>query len=144
MEVERLRRVRTCADADADAEVARLEDEMRNRARDLAVSKKASERVMLRSMETPLTSGQLDALLDKDAETADMERRLRELRKKPDKNAAAIKRWRRRCRNVRRSSLTGILPRSVPSVWRQSTEAARWGHFRCATTLRTVTRRLRT
>ncbi|CAC9498877.1 hypothetical_protein [Leishmania infantum] len=30
MEVERLRRVRTCADADADAEVARLEDEMRN------------------------------------------------------------------------------------------------------------------
>ncbi|CBZ08798.1 putative cysteine peptidase, Clan CA, family C2 [Leishmania infantum JPCM5] len=91
MEVERLRRVRTCADADADAEVARLEDEMRNRARDLAVSKKASERVMLRSMETPLTSGQLDALLDKDAETADMERRLRELRKKPDKNAAAIK-----------------------------------------------------
>ncbi|TPP46141.1 Calpain cysteine protease family protein [Leishmania donovani] len=50
-----------------------------------------TERVMLRSMETPLTSGQLDALLDKDAETADMERRLRELRKKPDKNAAAIK-----------------------------------------------------
>ncbi|CBZ12111.1 putative calpain-like cysteine peptidase [Leishmania major strain Friedlin] len=89
MEVERLRRVRT--GTGADAEVARLEGEMRNRARELAVSKKANERVILRGMEIPLTAGQLDALLDKDAETADMERRLRELRKNPDKNAAAIK-----------------------------------------------------
>ncbi|CAC9498886.1 hypothetical_protein_-_conserved [Leishmania infantum] len=119
MEVERLRRVRTCADADADAEVARLEDEMRNRARDLAVSKKASERVMLRSMETPLTSGQLDALLDKDAETADMERRLRELRKKPDKNAAAIKALEEEVQKRAQELADGILPRSVPSVWRR-------------------------
>ncbi|CBZ28146.1 putative calpain-like cysteine peptidase [Leishmania mexicana MHOM/GT/2001/U1103] len=89
MEVERLRRLRTGTDADAEA--ARLGDEMRKRARDLAVSMKASERAMLRSMETPLTAGQVDALLDSDTETADMERRLRELRKRPDKNASAIK-----------------------------------------------------
>ncbi|GET89694.1 calpain-like cysteine peptidase, putative [Leishmania tarentolae] len=90
MEVERLRRLRTGTDADAK-EAARLGEELRKRARDLAVAMKASERAVLQSMDTPLTAEQLSALLDSDAEVADMERRLRELRKNPEKNAALIK-----------------------------------------------------
>ncbi|CAM45491.2 putative calpain-like cysteine peptidase [Leishmania braziliensis MHOM/BR/75/M2904] len=90
MEVDRLRRVRADPDADWE-ETARLEDAMRTRARELAASMKASERGLLLEMQTLLTADRMNALLDSDATAADMERRLRELRKSPNKNAAAIK-----------------------------------------------------
>ncbi|TPP47601.1 Calpain cysteine protease family protein [Leishmania donovani] len=100
--------------------------------------RKASERVMLRSMETPLTSGQLDALLDKDAEIADMERRLRELRKKPDKNAAAIKALEKEVQKRAQELADGHLAEERSKCLAAEYGGRTMGHFRCATTLRTM------
>ncbi|KPA73484.1 putative calpain-like cysteine peptidase putativecysteine peptidase Clan CA family C2 [Leptomonas pyrrhocoris] len=91
-EVERLRLKNEDPHANAQ-EMERLKNAMIERASELAASKKSKERGFLGAgaSETHISAEKLQHLLDKDSRFAVMEKRLRELHKKPKENAASIK-----------------------------------------------------